>query len=315
MKFLSYLDKDKVALGVIVNEDNKYVNVERISKGKLPNNFDDYLNNFEFNNIELAEFINDINSDSIEEVDYERIVAPLQNTKSFRDFYAFRKHVEAGRKNRGLDMIPEYDRIPVFYFSNHQSISGPGVIKVQKEHLNKLDFEFEIGVVLSRQARNVKAKDAYKYVAGLTILNDWSARAIQLEEMKLNLGPAKGKDFSTTIGPFLVTLDELKNKVVGPEYEMRYDLAMCGYLNNNLISKDNLKNISWSFADMIERASYGVDLYPGDLIGSGTCSTGCLLELNLSSKNEIWLKPGDEIKLTVDYLGTLFNKIDFINEE
>ncbi len=310
MKFFSYLDKGKVVLGVVVNETNKYVNVEKISNGKLPNDFEEYLNNFDFNNVRLRELINGVDSNLLEEINYELIVAPLQNPKSFRDFYAFRKHVEAGRKNRGLDMIPEYDRFPVFYFSNHQSISGPGVIKVQKQHLNKLDFEFEIGIVISKQIKNVKAKDAYKYVAGMTILNDWSARAVQLEEMKLNLGPAKGKDFSTSIGPFLVTLDDLKDRVVGSKYEMRYDLSMFGYLNDNLISTDNLKNISWSFADMIERASYGVDLYPGDLIGSGTCSTGCLLELNLSSSNEIWLKPGDEIKLTVDYLGTLLNKID-----
>mgnify|MGYP001467315746 CR=1 FL=1 len=106
--------------------------------------------------------------------------------------------------------------------------------------------------------------------------------------------------------------DELKDKIVGNEYEMRYDLSMRGYLNDKLISQDNLKNISWSFADMIERASYGVDLYPGDLIGSGTCSTGCLLELNLSSSNETWLKTGDEINLKVVCLGTLRNKISLI---
>ncbi|SVC59041.1 uncharacterized protein METZ01_LOCUS311895, partial [marine metagenome] len=260
----------------------------------------------------VNDLINDLNPSSIQTVNYENIVAPIQSPKSFRDFYAFRKHVEAGRKNRGLDMIPEYDKIPVFYFSNHQSITGPGIIKVQDKHLEKLDFEFEIGLIISKQIRNIKSKDAYKYVAGLTILNDWSARAIQLEEMKLNLGPAKGKDFSTSIGPYLITLDELKDKAIGNECDMRYDLSMQAYLNDKLISEDNLKNISWSFADMIERASYGVDLYPGDLIGSGTCSTGCLLELNLSSPNEKWLKNGDEIKLTVDRLGTLSNSISLI---
>ena len=185
---------------------------------------------------------------------------------------------------------------------------------MQKQHLNKLDFEFEIGIVISKQIRNVKAKDAYKYVAGLTILNDWSARSMQLEEMKLNLGPAKGKDFCTSIGPYLVTLDELKDKSVGAEHEMRYDLQMKGSLNNKLISTDNLKNITWSFADMIERASYGVDLYPGDLIGSGTCSTGCLLELNLSSPKEKWLEDGDEINLEVECLGKLSNKISLISD-
>ena len=312
MKLVSYLDEGKINLGALVEQDSKLVNIYKLSNGTIPGNMDDYLNNFEFNNIRVSDLINDIDSSSIQAINYNNIVAPIQIPKSFRDFYAFRKHVEAGRKNRGLDMIPEYDKIPVFYFSNHQSITGPGIIKVHEKHLNKLDFEFEIGLIISKQIRNVKAKDAYKYVAGLTILNDWSARSMQLEEMKLNLGPAKGKDFSTSIGPYLVTLDELKDKIVGNEYEMRYDLSMSGYLNDKLISQDNLKNISWSFADMIERASYGVDLFPGDLIGSGTCSTGCLLELNLSSSSERWLKTGDQINLTVDSLGTLRNEISLI---
>ena len=113
-------------------------------------------------------------------------------------------------------------------------------------------------------------------------MNDWSERDIQLKEMKLNLGPAKGKDFATSIGPCLVTLDELESNVIGNKSDMVYDLNIKGYLNSKQICKDNLKNISWNFSDMIERASYGVELFSGDLIGSGTCSTGCLLELNLT---------------------------------
>jgi len=308
MKLFSYFSDNCISLGCIVG-DNKFVNIKEISNSTIPSSLDDYLKNFEFNNIRLKELMNGLDVETLRKFDYNNIVAPLENPKSFRDFYAFRKHVEAGRKNRGLEMIPEYDQIPVFYFSNHQSIMGPGEISVQEKHLEKLDFEFEIGLIISKNGKNIKSKDAYKHVAGLTIMNDWSAREIQMQEMKLNLGPAKGKDFATSIGPFLVTLDELRDKSFGEEYEMRYDLEMNAYINDRLVSNDNLKNITWPFSDMIERASYGVELYPGDLIGSGTCSSGCLLELNLSTVNKNWLKNGDRVKLTVDRLGTLENNI------
>ena len=171
MKLISYLDKGSISLGCIVNKNNKLVNISKLSKGTIPNNINDYLKNFEFNNIRVNDLMNDLDPNVIENINYDYIVAPIQNPKSFRDFYAFRKHVEAGRKNRGLDMIPEYDKIPVFYFSNHQSITGPGIIKVQDKHLEKLDFEFEIGLIISKQIRNIKSKDACKYVAGLTILS------------------------------------------------------------------------------------------------------------------------------------------------
>ena len=314
MKLVSYLYDNRIILGVVLGKENKILSIEELSNGTIPSNIYDYLHDFDNYTHKVNQLINQLDLDSLNTINYNNIVAPIQYPRSFRDFYAFRKHVEAGRKNRGLEMIPEYDKIPVFYFSNHQSITGPGLIKVQAKHSEKLDFEFEIGLVISKQVRNVKAKDAYKYVAGLTILNDWSARLMQLEEMKLNLGPAKGKDFCTSIGPYLVTLDELKDKLVGAEHDMKYDLQMRGYLNNELVSTDNLKNITWSFADMIERASYGVDLYPGDLIGSGTCSTGCLLELNLSSSKEKWLEDGDEINLEVECLGNLLNKISLISD-
>jgi len=309
MKFISYLDNNVASLGYLLDFDNRIVNISKISDNALPDNMKSYLRNFEFYNIRLKKLLNNLNEKYIEKIQYSDIVAPLINPNSFRDFYAFRKHVEAGRKNRGLDMIPEYDEIPVFYFSNHQSIIGPGNVNIQKKHLDKLDFEFEIGIILSKGGKNIKSKDAFKHIAGFTILNDWSARSLQFEEMKLNLGPAKGKDFATSIGPYLVTLDELEDKIVGNKSDMCYDLKMKGYLNGSLISEDNLKNITWTFPEMIERASYGVELYPGDLIGSGTCSTGCLLELNLSSKKDKWLIPGDKIKLCVEGLGILKNTI------
>ena len=310
MKFLTYSYNGIKALGCLINQSD-VLNISHLSSGNIPNNLSDYLVDFDLNNVLLNQIINSnfIDTINLDKVKIESLIQP----KSFRDFYAFRQHVEAGRKSRGLDMIPEYDEFPVFYFSNHNSITGPGEIELFGKQIDKLDFELEIGLIISKHGRNIKAKDAFKHVAGFTILNDWSSRAIQMKEMKLNLGPAKGKDFATTIGPYLVTLDELQDKMVGNIEELRYDLKMEAFLNNKLVSTDNFKNITWSFSDMIERASYGVDLLPGDLIGSGTCATGCLLELNQINNKNVWLKDGDTVRLSIDELGVLENKINCID--
>ena len=310
MKFLTYSYNGTKALGCLINQSD-VLNLSHLSNGNIPNNLSDYLIDFDLNNVLLNQIIN---SNSIDTVNLNKVkIESLIQPKSFRDFYAFRQHVEAGRKSRGLDMIPEYDEFPVFYFSNHNSVIGPGEIELFSKQIDKLDFELEIGLIISKHGRNIKAKDAFKHVAGFTILNDWSSRQIQMNEMKLNLGPAKGKDFATSIGPYLVTLDELQDKMVGNIEELRYDLKMEAFLNNKLVSRDNFKNITWSFSDMIERASYGVDLLPGDLIGSGTCATGCLLELNQTNKKNVWLENGDRIKLSINKLGTLENKISCID--
>ena len=310
MKFLTYSFNGLKSLGCIINQSS-IVNISKASNETLPNNLNDYLRNFQSNNISLKKIINSNSIDiiNLNDVNIETLIQP----NSFRDFYAFRQHVQAGRKSRGLDMIPEYDEFPVFYFSNHNSMIGSGKIELFNKQIDKLDFELEIGLIISKNGRNIKAKDAYKYVAGFTILNDWSSRKIQMKEMKLNLGPAKGKDFATSIGPYLVTLDELQDRMVGNIEELRYDLPMKAFLNNKLISSDNFKNISWLFSDMIERASYGVDLVPGDLIGSGTCATGCLLEINQTNKQNLWLKDGDTIRLSIDELGILENNVTCID--
>ena len=142
-------------------------------------------------------------------LDEVSLMAPVPHPTSCRDGYAFRQHVAAARRNRKVDMIPEFDQYPIFYFTNHNSIQGPGDIFCMPDHFEKLDFELEAAIVINRPGRNIKAADADNYIAGLMIMNDMSARRLQMEEMLLNLGPAKGKDFSTVIGPMLVTLDEL----------------------------------------------------------------------------------------------------------
>jgi len=227
-----------------------------------------------------------------------------------RDGYAFRQHVETARRNRGLEMIPEFDQFPVFYFTNHQAVIGPGPVRVLPLHLQRLDFELEIAAVVGKRGRNLTAEQADASIFGLTIMNDWSARDLQMEEMKLSLGPAKGKDFATSLGPWLVTLDELQAHAIQTPHGRQWDLAMKCWVNDVQVSSGNVKDMNWTFGQILERASYGVDLHPGDVIGSGTCGTGCFLELNGSKiTNNQWLQVGDKVRLAIDGLGTLDNVI------
>jgi len=241
-----------------------------------------------------------------------KILAPIPRPPSMRDGYAFRQHVLTARRNRGLEMIKEFDLFPVFYFTNHQAVTGPGEVVVQNLHLDKLDYELEVAIVIGKEGTNIPAHEADEHIFGYTIMNDWSARALQMEEMKLNLGPAKGKDFATSIGPWLVTRDELTTDgqlKKTPQGEV-FSAEMKAFVNGNLLSKGNAGEMNWTFAQIIERASYGVTLYPGDVIGSGTVGTGCLLELNGSKiTDNLWLKVGDTVKLEVEGLGVLENKI------
>jgi fumarylacetoacetate (FAA) hydrolase len=186
------------------------------------------------------------------------------------------------------------------------------------DHLNKLDFELEVAIVICRHGRNIPAEEADGYIGGLMIMNDISARTLQMEEMLLNLGPAKGKDFSTVIGPWLVTLDELQQFEI-PAKENHtgkaWNLPMKCWVNGVQVSEGNVGTMDWTFAEIIERASYGVNLYGGDVIGSGTVGTGCFLELNgtgkLSDPNyvEQWLLPGDVVEMEIEGLGRLSNTI------
>jgi len=243
-----------------------------------------------------------------------QVLSPIPRPLAMRDGYAFRQHVEAARRNRGVPMIPEFDHFPVFYFTNHLAVTGPGEISVQKQALEQLDFELEVAVVIGKTGKNISAKDADEYIFGYMIMNDWSARKLQMEEMKLNLGPAKGKDFATSLGPYLVTRDELSSFALSTPQGEHHQLKMKAFLNGKQLSEGNLKDMSFTFAQIIERASYGVTLHPGEVIGSGTVGTGCLLELNGSQvTHNLWIASGDEVTLEVDQLGVLKNTIRGIN--
>jgi fumarylacetoacetate (FAA) hydrolase len=232
------------------------------------------------------------------------LLPPVPSPTSFRDFYAFEQHVKAARKLRGLDMNPDWYKIPIFYFSNTTSLYGHKEDIPFPKETKELDFELELAVIIANGGKNIDKKDANELIAGYTILNDWSARDLQREEMQMNLGPAKGKDFANSFGPYMVTPDELNNNWENDKMNLR----MTCHLNDKLISDGNTNDLYHSFPTMIQRASMNVDLKPGDYIGSGTVGTGCILELRPETTGG-WLKRGDTIRLEIDNIGILENTI------
>jgi fumarylacetoacetate (FAA) hydrolase len=320
MQLVSYLKEENEQLGVLI--DDRIYDVELIHPD-IPNTMNMFLNYWAelYPVMQAGELaIRDRGSHSSKSIPLESVslLAPVPLPSSCRDGYAFRQHVAAARRNRRVPMIPEFDQYPVFYFTNHHGIQGPGDVRCMPDHFDKLDFELEVAIVIAKHGRNIPAAEADDYIAGLMIMNDLSARTLQAEEMLLNLGPAKGKDFATAIGPTLVTLDELEAFEV-PCKEghtgKNWNLRMQCRINGVPVSDGNLADMDWTFAELIERASYGVDLYPGDVIGSGTVGTGCFLELNGTGKlgdpnyTEQWLRENDVVELEVDGLGILSNTI------
>ncbi|MDP9341092.1 MAG: fumarylacetoacetate hydrolase family protein [Actinomycetota bacterium] len=235
------------------------------------------------------------------------ILPPVPRPPSVRDFYAFEQHVRTARQRRGLEMDPDWYELPVFYFSNPAALVGPGADVPVPPGSAQLDFELEVAAVVGREGADLDPVEAEGYIAGFCVMNDWSARDLQRREMKLSMGPVKGKDFATSLGPLLVTPDELEPY----RSERAYDLAMRAWVNGREYSRASLADIYWSFGEMLAYASRGTRLVPGDVIGSGTCGTGCILELSLVHGEEAypWLQPGDVVTLEVEHLGRLENRV------
>jgi 2-keto-4-pentenoate hydratase/2-oxohepta-3-ene-1,7-dioic acid hydratase in catechol pathway len=233
--------------------------------------------------------------------------APIPLPPTVRDFYAFEQHVKTARQRRGLDMDPDWYELPVFYFSNPYAVVADGADIAVPPGSQELDFELEVAAIIGRGGAELTPQQGEQSIAGFCILNDWSARDIQRREMKLSMGPVKGKDFATSLGPMLVTPDELEDARSGHAY----DLTMSASVNGREYSHASLAEIYWSFGEMISYASRGTRVDTGDVIGSGTCGTGCILELALVHGGDAypWLKPGDEVVLNVDRLGSLSNRI------
>jgi len=236
------------------------------------------------------------------------LLAPVPRPVAMRDGYAFRQHVATARRNRGLEMIPEFDLFPVTYFTNHQAVIGPGPLEVLEHHLARLDYELELAVVTGRPLRDCTLEEADAAIFGYMIMNDWSARGLQMEEMKLSLGPCKGKDFATGLGPWLVTPDELPLEATAQGRVLRARMTCA--VNGQLLSDGEAGSMNWTFAQILQRTAYGVRLSPGEVLGSGTVGTGCLLELNGSKiTDDLWLRPGDVVTMEVEGLGRLENTV------
>lgn len=300
MKFVTFIDRHGQQRAGWM-EDNHVFDMHAVSNGSLPNNMLDFIRRHS----EFMPIIEKIRSDSepaalLSDV---QLTAPLPNPTSVRDFMAFELHVLNASKRKGRPVPEEWYEFPAFYFSNHLVLSGPDAKIERPPGCSALDYELEFACIIGKEGKNITAEEAEEYIFGYTIFNDWSARDLQAKEMKIGLGPAKGKDFATSIGPAIITKDELEPYREGN----RFNLRMSAKVNGETISLGNSKDIHYTFAQMIERASMGAKLYPGDIIGSGTVGTGCILELGPEVHR--WLEPGDTVELEITGMGTLKNSI------
>lgn len=226
--------------------------------------------------------------------DQVRLKAPLPNPPSLRDFYAFEDHVKKGFEKRGEPVPPEWYEMPVYYKSGHHNILGPDEDVTWPAFTEKFDYELELAAVIGRRGANIPAAQARDYIAGFTVMNDFSARDIQRREMKVRLGPAKGKDWATALGPWLVTTDEIADP---------YNLRMTARVNGERWSKGHSGSMYWKFEQMIEFLTRDDTIHPGDVIGSGTVGSGCGLELDR------WVQPGDVMELEIEKIGVLRNRV------
>lgn len=242
------------------------------------------------------------------ELEKVHLLPPIE-PRAMRDFVAFEAHIMGMQKRNGPDArpAPEWYEAPTFLFMNPWSLTDPYGEVVPPADAKDLDFELEIGAVVSKRTRDIDAKDAAGNIGGYLILNDWSARDLQGREMRVGLGPSKGKDFANTIGPWITTSEELEARREGD----RYDLEMKVFINDKLIGSDNAKNMSWSFEEMLAYASRGAIVGEGDILGTGTCSQGALAEFwsRRGKLDPAPLKPGDVVRMEIDILGMIENKI------
>ncbi|MFF3409598.1 fumarylacetoacetate hydrolase family protein [Streptomyces sp. NPDC002742] len=239
-----------------------------------------------------------------------RLLPPLRPA-SVRDFVTFEEHVEGVRRSvEGTGGVPEqWYTAPTFYFTNPHAIYASGDDIPMPPGSAVLDFELEVAAVIGREGRDLTPDQARDHVIGYTVFNDWSARDLQSAEMKVGLGPCKGKDTATTLGPYLVTADELERHRDDDGF---LRLALTAEVNGEVVGRDLLSNMSWTFEEMVAYASRGTRVVPGDVLGSGTCGNGgCLAELwgIRGEQTPPPLKPGDTVTLTVEGIGTVSNTV------
>ncbi len=229
---------------------------------------------------------------------------PLDRINQIRDFYAFEQHVRNSRKNRGLDMIDEWFQTPIYYFTNKDCLIPADATLRKPYFTEKLDLEVEIGIVIGTSGRDINAADAMSHVYGLTLMNDWSARDIWVQtESKLNLGPSKSKDFATSMGPYITTLDEISGLWNGRSFDIR----VRSYINDENFSDSNMNQMHWSIPQLIEYCSMGTELKSGDILMTGTLPGGCIFEKGEGSRP--WINSGDSVEIRSEVLGDLKNLV------
>ena len=239
-------------------------------------------------------------------LDSVRLLPPVEPV-AIRDFITFEQHVAGAYAGIGRDVPKEWYEIPTFYFTNPHCLIGATDPVPMPPGCKLFDFELEVAAIIGRDGYNLRVEEAEGHIAGFTIFNDWSARDLQAYEMRIGLGPAKGKDTASTLGPYLVTPDELETYRRGD----RYDLRMSVFVNDKLIGSDSLANAAWSFPEMIAYASRGTVVRAGDVIASGTCGNGCLIEFWGRNKKQVPppLAIGDIVTMKVDGLGMIQNTV------
>ena len=223
----------------------------------------------------------------------EVVFLPSIEAGSLRDFIAFEQHIKTVRNRRGNDVPEAWYRMPIYYKGNHRSLLGHDQRLTWPRYSQQMDYELELACIIGKEGIDITEGEAESYIGGYAVMNDWSARDMQMDEMSVGLGPSKGKDFGTSIGPWLVTPEEFNPT----------DARMTARINGELWSDGNIGQIHWSFPKMIVHASMDEVLYPGDILGSGTVGGGCGLEL------ERWLQSGDVVELEVEGIGVLRNRV------
>ena len=300
MKLLTFVKSgsNDIRLGALL--DDKVLDLNAASSGKLPSNMLSFIEGGE-NCLSIAkELINKKLSSNLFSLKEINIKAPLLNPPSLKDFFAFEEHAKAGAKRRNEELPKEWYEVPAYYKGNHREIYGPNDEIPWPFYTRRLDFECEIACIVGKKGKNISSENALEYIFGYMIFNDFSARDIQKKEMLLRMGPTKGKDFANAFGPYLITKDEV---------DPQKDFSLKVFVNGELWSEGHFKDQYWGFPSMVSYVSQEENIYPGDILGSGTFYKGCGLDLDR------WIQPGDKIELLVPKLGVLQNQIAYPKEQ
>jgi 2-keto-4-pentenoate hydratase/2-oxohepta-3-ene-1,7-dioic acid hydratase in catechol pathway len=316
MKLITFLNKQQESrIGWLVAD--KVVDMQ-LASDKLPTEMLTFIDNHEvyFQVIkELGQVAPHYDLADVE------LLAPLPNPRSIRDYIGFEMHMLNASKSFGHTVGAAWYDLPIFYFTNHHNVYGPDAKIKRPNTETKMDLELEIACIIGKKGSDIKAENTKDYIFGYTIFNDFTARAIQKVEMTIPLGPHKGKDFANVFGPCIVTADEFEQYEVPfsesyfetplqvpKKQDLRFDIKMTSRINGVTICEGNYKTVHHTFGEMLERASEnGVNIMPGDILGSGTVGWGSLIENNFSVHRP--LEPGDVVELEIEGIGILKNEI------